>query len=102
GAMRSPPGVLAVPVWTGQSLRTPAQYPASTVGRRSSPRAGGKYRDRNHSAPSGAGSSDGGGRPRNAASPAATRTSSSHRPYYRHVATTVSSHSANRLPASLS
>ena len=48
--------------------------------------------------PCGAGSRDGGGLPRPAASPAAN----SGRPCWRQEATTVSSRSANRLPASLS
>jgi hypothetical protein len=52
--------------------------------------------------PYGAGGREGGGLPRNAASPAATRKSSNRRPCCRQVATTVSSRSANRLPASLS
>ncbi len=49
-----------------------------------------------------AGSSEGAAVPWRAASPAATRKSSSPRPCCRHVAATVSNRSANRLPASLS
>src|SRR5207253_9854418 len=60
------------------------------------------YSPRNCSAPYGAGSRDGGGRPRDAASLAATRKSNNRRPCCRQVATTVSSRSANRLPAALS
>src|SRR5438067_4904193 len=51
--------------------------------------------------PDRAGKSDGGGLPRNAASPAATRNANSGRPCWRQDATIVSSRSANRLPASL-
>ena len=50
----------------------------------------------------GAGSRDGGGLPRTAASPAVTNSANSGRPCWRHDATTVSSRSANRQPASLS
>ena len=49
-----------------------------------------------------AGSRDGRRLPRNAALPAATKKSNSDRPCCRQVATTVSNHSANRAPASLS
>src|SRR5689334_11762887 len=45
---------------------------------------------------------DGGGLPRSTASLATTKNSNSDRPCCRQVATTVSSRSANRLPASLS
>src|SRR5579883_1883222 len=57
--------------------------------------------NRKRSAPCGAGSR-GGALPRTAASPAATRKSRSGRPCWPHAATTVSSRSAYRLPASLS
>src|SRR3954454_799327 len=50
--------------------------------------------------PCGTASNEGGGLPCNAASPAATRKSSRGRPCWRQEATTVTSHRANRLPAS--
>jgi hypothetical protein len=53
-------------------------------------------------APCGAGSRDGGGMPRTAASPAITRKSGSRRSYWRQQAPTVSTRATNRLPSSLS
>src|SRR5215212_3300956 len=52
--------------------------------------------------PRGVGTNDGDGLPCSAASPAATRKSSSERPCCRQVAPTVNKRSTNRLPASLS